>query len=250
MTVRIRVNRGNLPAIKLGTARVRLARRGGKLQYRGSVLKVGKYLFRDAFIQQLANGRWHVMRRIDGKNRYPIDVVKIPLSGSLTQAFEDARDHIIAAEMPKQLGVCTKTTTEVMADPMNRHTQIRQAVLARLREQCGDSATFFDGLPAFIDAQELPAVAVWLSDAQYTGKMTDEDDWQAVLHIAVFIRAQAPDSELDMWMESTIFPALNDIPALSGLIDTLIPLGFNYQRDNEMATWAMAEITYQITYTN
>ncbi|EAC0113727.1 phage tail protein, partial [Escherichia coli] len=23
-----------------------------------------------------------------------------------------------------------------------------------------------------------------------------------------------------------------------------------YQRDNEMATWAMAEITYQITYTN
>ncbi|HHN7249253.1 TPA: phage tail protein, partial [Escherichia coli] len=79
MTARIRVNRGNLPAIKLGTARVRLARRGGKLQYRGSVLKVGKYLFRDAFIQQLANGRWHVMRRIDGKNRYPIDVVKIPL---------------------------------------------------------------------------------------------------------------------------------------------------------------------------
>ena len=137
-----------------------------------------------------------------------------------------------------------------MADPMNRHTQIRQVVLARLREQCGDSATFFDGLPAFVDAQELPAVAVWLSDAQYTGKMTDEDDWQAVLHIAVFIRAQAPDSELDMWMESTIFPALNDVPAISGLIDTLIPLGFNYQRDNEMATWAMAEITYQITSTN
>ncbi|EEU0665211.1 phage tail protein, partial [Escherichia coli] len=25
---------------------------------------------------------------------------------------------------------------------------------------------------------------------------------------------------------------------------------FNYQRDNDMATWAMAEITYQITYTN
>ncbi|EPC2406906.1 phage tail protein, partial [Escherichia coli] len=24
---------------------------------------------------------------------------------------------------------------------MNRHTQIRQSVLARLREQCGDSAT-------------------------------------------------------------------------------------------------------------
>ncbi|ELX0110568.1 TPA: phage tail protein [Escherichia coli] len=108
MYARIRVNRGNLPAIKLGDARVRLARRGGKLRYRGSVLKVGKYLFRDAFVQQLANGRWHVMRRIDGKNRYPIDVVKIPLSGPLTQAYEDARDRIIAAEMPKQLGYALK----------------------------------------------------------------------------------------------------------------------------------------------
>ncbi|EMW98562.1 phage minor tail U family protein [Escherichia coli ThroopD] len=29
-----------------------------------------------------------------------------------------------------------------------------------------------------------------------------------------------------------------------------VRLRFNYQRDNEMATWAMAEITYQITYTN
>ncbi|WP_096975961.1 phage tail protein [Escherichia coli] len=98
MYARIRVNRGNLPAIKLGTT----CRRAG------DGLKVGKYFFRGAFIQQLANGRWHVMRRIDGKNRYPIDVVKIPLSGALTQAFEDARDRIIAAEMPKQLGYALK----------------------------------------------------------------------------------------------------------------------------------------------
>ena len=98
MTARIRVNRGNLPAIKLNTTRRRA----------GEGLRVGKYFFRGAFIQQLANGRWHVMRRIDGKNRYPIDVVKIPLSGPLTQAFEDARDRIIAAEMPKQLGYALK----------------------------------------------------------------------------------------------------------------------------------------------
>ena len=104
MTARIRVNRGNLPAIKLGTARVRLARRGGKLQYRGSVLKVGKYLFRDAFIQQLANGRWHVMRRIDGKNRYPIDVVKIPMAVPLTTAFKQNIERILRERLPKELG--------------------------------------------------------------------------------------------------------------------------------------------------
>ena len=108
MYARMRVNRGNLPAIKLGAAQVRMTRRGGRLHYRGSVLKVGRYLFRDAFIQQLANGRWHVMRRINGKDRYPIDVVKIPMDGPLTQAFEDARDRIIAAEMPKELGYALK----------------------------------------------------------------------------------------------------------------------------------------------
>ncbi|WP_141133801.1 phage tail protein, partial [Salmonella enterica] len=80
---RIRINRGNLPAIKLGTAQVRLTRRKGQLLRGGSVLKIGPYLFRDAFIQQLANGRWHVMKRIEGKKRYPIDVVKIPLAAAL-----------------------------------------------------------------------------------------------------------------------------------------------------------------------
>ncbi|EBZ2142379.1 phage tail protein [Salmonella enterica subsp. enterica serovar Newport] len=105
---RIRVNRGNLPAIKLGTAQVRLSRRGGKLLRRGSVLKIGPYLFRDAFIQQLANGRWHVMRRVNGKNRYPIDVVKIPLVAPLTQAFETEKKRMLEEDMPKQLAWALK----------------------------------------------------------------------------------------------------------------------------------------------
>ncbi|EAY8113653.1 phage tail protein, partial [Salmonella enterica] len=93
---RIRINRGNLPAIKLGTAQVRLTRSKGQLLRGGSVLKIGPYLFRDAFIQQLANGRWHVMKRIEGKKRYPIDVVKVPLEAALTQHFEEAKNRIIA----------------------------------------------------------------------------------------------------------------------------------------------------------
>ncbi|EBG9081639.1 phage tail protein [Salmonella enterica] len=105
---RIRINRGNLPAIKLGTAQVRLTRSKGQLLRGGSVLKIGPYLFRDAFIQQLANGRWHVMKRIEGKKRYPIDVVKIPLAAALTQNFEEAKNRIIAEEFPKELASSLK----------------------------------------------------------------------------------------------------------------------------------------------
>ncbi|ENP6759639.1 phage tail protein [Salmonella enterica] len=105
---RIRINRGNLPAIKLGTAQVRLTRSKGQLLRGGSVLKIGPYLFRDAFIQQLANGRWYVMKRIEGKKRYPIDVVKVPLAAALTQHFEEAKNRIIAEEFPKELASSLK----------------------------------------------------------------------------------------------------------------------------------------------
>ncbi len=105
---RIRINRGNLPAIKLGTAQVRLTRRKGQLLRGGSVLKIGPYLFRDAFIQQLANGRWHVMKRIEGKKRYPIDVVKVPLAAALTQSFEEAKNRISAEEFSKELASSLK----------------------------------------------------------------------------------------------------------------------------------------------
>ncbi|EAQ5850041.1 phage tail protein [Salmonella enterica] len=105
---RIRINRGNLPAIKLGTAQVRLTRSKGQLLRGGSVLKIGPYLFRDAFIQQLANGRWHVMKSIEGKKRYPIDVVKVPLAAALTQHFEEAKNRIIAEEFPKELASSLK----------------------------------------------------------------------------------------------------------------------------------------------
>jgi hypothetical protein len=81
----IRVNRGNLPAIKLGTASVRLSCRTGQ-KGANSVLRIGPFRFPGGFIQQLKNGRWHVMRRTS-KPRYPIEVVSIPLAAPLTTAF-------------------------------------------------------------------------------------------------------------------------------------------------------------------
>lgn len=73
----IRINRGNLPAIKLGPSSMRLSRRKRDKSGTNSELRVGRFRFPGAFIQQLANGRWHVLRRTT-KSRYPIEVVSIP----------------------------------------------------------------------------------------------------------------------------------------------------------------------------
>lgn len=108
----IKINRGNLPAIKLGTARVRLSRRKGAKHGQGSVLKVGPYTFRNAFIQKLANGRWQVMRRV-GRARYPIDVVKVPLDAPLTEAFTTLSKSLIQSDMPKELSAALKNQLRI-----------------------------------------------------------------------------------------------------------------------------------------
>lgn len=108
---RIKVNRGDLPVIKLGNARVVLSRRRRRkkgqrssLKGGGSVLVVGNRRIPGAFIQQLKNGRWHVMQRVAGKNRYPIDVVKIPMAVPLTTAFKQNIERIRRERLPKELG--------------------------------------------------------------------------------------------------------------------------------------------------
>ncbi|EBA2367864.1 phage tail protein [Salmonella enterica] len=131
---------------------------------------------------------------------------------------------------------------------MNRHSAIRAAILAKLKDEITDTVTWFDGRPVFLEEQDLPAVAVYLSDAEYTGDSLDEDSWQAVVHIEVFLKASSPDSALDSWMEEKVYPAMAFIPGLTELVETFTPQSYDYQRDDEMATWGSVDFTYLITY--
>ena len=93
-----------MPAIRL------LENRSTKIwEGRGGIV-VGKYAIKRGFKQKLKNGRTHLMQR-QGKARYSIDVVKIPLSASLTQAFsEQLKDYQkdIRNELSKQLSEAIK----------------------------------------------------------------------------------------------------------------------------------------------
>lgn len=131
---------------------------------------------------------------------------------------------------------------------MSKHSAIRAAVLVKLKADIPDSVTWFDGRPAFLEEGDLPAVAVYLSDAEYTGATIDADDWQATLHIEVFLKASNPDTALDIWLEEKIYPALQEIPGLEAFIETMTPQGYDYQRDDEMATWGSVDLTYSLTY--
>ena len=97
---KIIVNRGDLPVIKLG---IRMLDRRPN-----SILKAGQHRYQRAFIQRLKNGRWHVMQRVAVKNRYPIDVVKIPMAAPLKQAFDENVDRIRRERLPGELASALK----------------------------------------------------------------------------------------------------------------------------------------------
>lgn len=129
-----------------------------------------------------------------------------------------------------------------------KHSLIRQSFIDALEKKIGGSAIFFDGRPAVIEEDDFPAVAVYLTDAEYTGEELDTDMWSATLHIEIFLAAQVPDSELDEWMENRVYPTLAEVPGLDELITLMVPQGFDYQRDDGMGLWSSADMKYSITY--
>ncbi|MEN3964073.1 phage minor tail U family protein [Enterobacter hormaechei] len=129
-----------------------------------------------------------------------------------------------------------------------KHSLVRQKIIDVLEQSIVEKAIFFDGRPAVIEEGDFPAVAVFLTDAEYTGEELDADMWAATLHIEVFLPSQVPDSELDEWMESHIYPALSEVPGLDSLITLMVPQGFDYQRDDAMGLWSSADMKYSITY--
>ena len=129
-----------------------------------------------------------------------------------------------------------------------KHPQIRAAVLAALKRHIIEQVTWFDGRPGFLDEEDLPAVAVYLTDARASDDNIDEDMWSALLHIEVFLKAKEPDSALDAWMEEKVYPALGDIPELLPLIELMNASGYDYQRDDEAMMWGSADLSYSISY--
>ena len=129
-----------------------------------------------------------------------------------------------------------------------KHREIRAAVLSALKDNISERVSWFDGRPVFIDEHELPAVAVYLTDASAADEFVDEGTWEATLHIEFFLRAKEPDSALDMWMEEKILPALEAVPGLSALLLKMNLQGYDYRRDDEFMMWGSADLLWKITY--
>ena len=99
LIAQISVNRGNLPMYRL------ISDANKSVHASKGQIRVGQHRVQRGFIQTLKNGRKQVMSR-QGHERYPIDVVKIPLDAPLTNAFHrELKDYEsqIKVELTKTL---------------------------------------------------------------------------------------------------------------------------------------------------
>lgn len=94
----IYVNCNPLTATRLLSSPPSAPMRGKK----GKPLRIGKYRFDRGFIAQAPNGFWQVFER-RGESKYPLSVVKIPVSDALHQAFRTQAVLQMKTEMPKEL---------------------------------------------------------------------------------------------------------------------------------------------------
>lgn len=49
-------------------------------------------------------------------------------------------------------------------------------------------------------------------------------------------------------METRIYPAMETVPDLTSLVETISVVGYDYQRDDEATTWGSADLQYSLTY--
>ncbi|EFH9116521.1 phage tail protein, partial [Escherichia coli] len=56
-----------------------------------------------------------------------------------------------------------------------KHSDIRKVIIDALESAIGTDVIYFDGRPAVLEEGDFPAVAVYLTDAEYTGEELDAD---------------------------------------------------------------------------
>ena len=115
----VAVGRTAIPAIQIGIARSQVKRRKGKnlvsqvrrgergrfakREHSGNTaIKVGRHTFHNAFLQRLESGRWHIMHRTSD-SRYPIDIAKIEIEKTITNANTKFSKQVIDEYLPQLL---------------------------------------------------------------------------------------------------------------------------------------------------
>ncbi len=129
---------------------------------------------------------------------------------------------------------------------MKIHSEIRKAVINALKPYLPKVKEFSNGKPSFTDIEtQSPTIAVFISNVTPTGYL--DGTLQATLHVAAFMRSASRDDDLDKLAQEIYESGIVE-ESLSSLTETTSFSSFDYDQDEQMATWIAADIQYNITY--
>ncbi|EIG27851.1 phage minor tail protein U [Haemophilus paraphrohaemolyticus HK411] len=105
---------------------------------------------------------------------------------------------------------------------------------------------FSNGKPSFTDIEtQSPTVAVFISNVTPTGYL--DGTLHATLHVAAFMRSASREDDLDKLAQEIYESGIVE-ESLVSLTETTAFSSFDYEQDEQMATWIAADIQYNITY--
>ncbi|MFW9303899.1 phage tail terminator protein [Glaesserella parasuis] len=134
---------------------------------------------------------------------------------------------------------------------MRIHTQIRSEVVELLEQQISDVEHYYNGRPTFIDIdEEQKAIAVFLHEAYCDGITNCDEQWQAQLNIAIYIKSiDNGESELDE-IAQQIAEVMQTTQSGTGFehIDNLELSQYSYEQDQQQRTWYVANLIFNIEY--
>ena len=134
---------------------------------------------------------------------------------------------------------------------MRIHTQIRSEVVELLEQQISDVEHYYNGRPTFIDIdEEQKAIAVFLDEAYCHSITNCDEQWQAQLNIAIYIKSiDNGESELDE-IAQQIAEVMQTTQSGTGFghIDNLELSQYSYEQDQQQRTWYVANLIFNIEY--
>lgn len=130
---------------------------------------------------------------------------------------------------------------------MHIHTQIRTEVLEKLQDQISDVEHFYNGSPSFINIdEEQKAIAVFIDDAFCQEVTACEEQWQAKLNVAIYIKSiDDGENELDE-IAQQVADCLQT--AEFEYLDGLVLSAYSYEQDQQQRTWYIANVQFDIEY--
>lgn len=130
---------------------------------------------------------------------------------------------------------------------MKIHSQIREDVLRLLEKHINDVEYFYNGRPSFINIdEEQRAIAVFIDDAFCQEQTACEEQWQAKLNVAIYIKSvEDGENELDD-IAQQVADCLQTAEFTH--LDGLTLSAYSYEQDQQQRTWYVANVQFDIEY--